>query len=344
MNHRIWLALGLPLALAGCHGPTTTGSNLAGGVPTAVELPMPASLSQVAPLSQTAAFRVLATSGGTSFATDARTFVGIYVQVGKLIAQLLGDVASAQANGRLQTGTSYTFTSGGTTYTVLLRTENGKNVLSIGQGTSATGADQLCGISYTSAQQGVAVFRLDTSSGNLAYATTFDLTAGKATADLFDDASTASNQVMRIHEDFTSTPTATPSFAMQVYANSQTLNDPNASGVIVMSSAFLPDGSGASLIGASTGATATATNATVGTQNAFQFLPDDGQTFLSGPYNESTPHAFFMGADATDIAYGAEGATLDAIVPADTSVDFSQFPGDPTQENLATDTTFTFPQ
>lgn len=365
MSNKMPAALGLAasLGLVAC---TSNPLGAAGaskfGIPSSVSLTLPASVTDVT--SSTSSYRTQSL-GVFSLAKAVQDNLQTYIGSTKVVNAILSDVASASAAGTIQAGTPFSWTdkTTGIQYTALLSTFSDHAVIDIGQGTSATGADQIIGISYTSPTQGTAVFKnlashYDPTLGRIAFATTFDLTAGKASADAVADNTVLSPEPAnagtgRAHWEFTrmsNANPASPSFSMQAYGFTHAAVATSSNGVAALSTNFLADGSAASVAGLSTGDTASFVNAsngtstaTAGSWNAFLFLPNDDTTLSASSNNTATPHDFYMSAQGQDEPKTSANANLQAAVPPDTSIDATKFPADP-GSNPFSDPRYTFPQ
>lgn len=333
-----WGSLALAVGLLGCTGnPAADEPEIPNpfGVPSSVSLPMPATLTTVAPLQQAAAGYRAQGSPPISMAQQIAGNMQVYSQSTRLINTILEAVNKTG----LQPDRPFTFPDPGNPtgkLTVLLQVRADHAVISIGEGTSATGSAQVLGISYTSRTKGTAVLRPlrnDPGSGRFILATTYDLDAGRASADGAGDSTVLpdapNKQKMRAHWEFASiksAPAASPSFTMKVSAALQNQTKPADSGNWAISSQFLADGSAAAIAAMQTASTA----------DRLMFVPNDIDQFLGA-------HDFYIGTDGNDLATSSASPTLRGILPADDSL-YRPFPTNPSHADPFEDPVFTFPQ
>jgi hypothetical protein len=332
-----WIALGA-LLLAGCVPPTPASYIHDGGIvyaknpfgiPTRVNLKLPAT---VAPGAASAGYRTLAVDPGVLALAELQGSVTQYLNATFLIDTILKEAADAKPvpdkpvaikDPRL----------GDDPYMLLLSVYADHAVIAVGQGASAVGPGQLMAISYTSPTKGRAVVHLpfpDQVLGRYDLATTFDLDQGKVSADALSDTSqvaTAGHAVKRWgHWEFTSVPSASPSFTLRsaVFANPS--DSPSDAGVTAFSANFLTDNRGAFILAKQTPRTG----------NVLQFLRNDG-TFAG-----SAGHEFYVGETDDSIATPSATPALKAILPLDSSL-YRPFPTDPAQGDPFGDPSFNFP-
>lgn len=322
MKKRLWTSAVLALGILGCTGnPMGTQSNPY-GLPRAVSLTMPDSLKTVS------AYRVQS-SEAFSLAEQIGANLEIYVAATETIEEILAELADLN----LQSGEPRTFTDDGETYTALLEVKADHALISIGEGGSAKGEQQIIGISYTSPKKGRAVFRSLTPMedvGRFALETRFDLDAGEVTANGYSDTRMLSDEEPELFnarwefKQIPKPPAGGAAFTLRTSAFFHMANSPEESGIYALVANCLPDGSAAAILGVQTpesGADVT-------------LLPSDAQT---------QDVAFFLGADGQDIRPSAARQELRQIVPSASTI-YRPFPADPSQTDMLAEAPFQFPR
>jgi hypothetical protein len=335
-----------PLARAA--DPARTGSLVHDGgvayakqIPSRVSLPLPASLVAAG----AGNYRLAAAAEPFSIATTMRDQVGIYHGVTHLIDDILKGITAAD----LQPGKPITFPDDGNPsltaeqkrlpenqLTAKLDVLADHSVVSIFRGPAPAAAKQLIGISFTTKTKGVAVFHADRPDPNgslLTLATTFDLDAGKASADGLGRADDGSKT--RAHWEFRHFDGAPLAFSMRLSA--YVVAPPKGERALYeLSGNFQPDGSGA----------ATAATLPYQLRDVLKgqpvFMPNDGTD--PEPTN-AKPHDLYIDAGGHDLAPASATAALKALVPPDDEIQkpFAQDPSDPANGDPQAAPVFAFP-
>lgn len=335
MKLRAWTGIALSVSVLGCAGnPAATSSQNAYGIPSTVAIAMPQTLKTVSALKSVSAYRTQAAL--LSMSQQLEGHMAVYSQSTKLVDGILDGVTKLN----LTPGKPFTFKGAdGQNLTVQLDVKDGYSVISVGQGTSATGENQIMGMSFTSRTKGKAVFKpqVGTSGmGRFMLATNFDLDAGKASADGYHDTSVITggqtSQKVRAHWEFESlkgAAAADPSFALKVSAYSHKESNPQDSGIFALTANFLEAGGAAALVGLKTPQTG----------DAFRWVPSGENPSFEGDYEK----AFYLSTDGKDLDPAQATAALKAIVPAEGSI-YEPFPADPSQQDPLAEATFAFPR
>lgn len=331
MKSRIWLGSVLALGVLGCApNPAGTASNPY-GIPRSVSVGLPDSLKSVSALKSVNAYRTQASS--FSIAEQINGNLTVYTESTKLVDAILSAVSGAN----LPPGKPFTFTGeDGKEMTVLLELKSDRAVISIGEGKSATGETQVMAISYTSPKKGRAVFKPRQNVpglGRFVLETTFDLDAGKASANGYADTTVLQGvqdpHKMCVHWEFENIkepPAGKPWFTMKASAFVSKPNNASQSGVFALTANCLKDGSDAAI---------------VGVQSPFV----NGNTFTLVPSNNSNPSdtSFFLSASGKDLTSTQASASLKAVLPTREMI-YEPFPADPSTMDALTLSVFQFPQ
>jgi hypothetical protein len=330
MKKRVWLGAALALAVLGCTGnPVSTGSN-PHGLPTSVSLAMPDSLKTVSALKSVSAYRTSAYRAQAEDAFSLSEQIGAHLGIYVVSTELIDDVLATLQETALKPGEPHTFTQDGETLTVLLETKADHSVISIGEGRSAKGENQIIGISYTSPRKGRAVFRSREpmpGAGRFALETVFDLDAGKVSANGYSDSTMQEDpQEFCVHWEFkavSNPPAGVADFTMRASAFFSLPNVADESGVYAMVANCLDDGSAAAILGVQTPALG----------NAFTLIPSSSNGDTS----------FFLGADGKDMTPAAARSDLKALVPKRQTI-YEPFPADPSTMDVLALPIYQFPQ
>ncbi len=317
----------MALGVLGCAGnPMGTSSNPF-GVPSSVTLAMPDSLKTVSALKSVSAYR-----------TQTETFsigeqIGANLEIYLAATELVDAILTALAAVDLTPGKPYTFTEDGDTLTVLLDLKADHAVISIGEGTSATGENQIIGISYTSPTKGRAVFRSREpmpGAGKFALETIFDLDAGKVSANGYSDTTMLAGndpQEFSAHWEFKTRkepPAGVPWFTVRASAYFYLPGNADESGVYALVANCLEDGSAAAILGVQ--------------------MPLTGPDFTLIPSDASIGDVgFFLGSNGQDLSPSVARSDLKRIVPTRQTI-YEPFPADPSERDPLVEDDFRFPR
>lgn len=335
MKKRAWLGALLALGVLGCSGnPLGTASNPY-GLPGSVSLAMPDSLKTVSALKSVSAYRTTTQRAGAhvqaahfSLGEQIGAHLGIYLASTELIDEALKAISEAG----LTPGQPRTFTEDGETLTALLEVKADHAVLSIGEGGSATGENQIIGISFTSPSKGRAVFRSREpmpGAGRFALETTFDLEAGRVSANGYSDTTMlteADPQQFCVHWEFRTNdqpPAGVAPFTMRASAFFSIPQNADDSGIYAMVANCLPDGSAAAILGLQ--------------------VPRLGSAFALVPSDDSGELGYYLGADGKDMAASAARSELKQLVPTRQTI-YEPFPADPSTMDVLSLPIYQFPQ
>jgi hypothetical protein len=310
------------------------------GIPTAIRLPMPASLNGAGVVAAGSANVVAAGSGNyrlLAVPTPDELAGRVYDSVGLVNgpARLIEDMIRAAVALKLKPGVTVSGKDpkdASRNLAVLLEKKTGRSILSIGIGTQATGAGQVIGLSFTSARKGRAVFHSEKPGAPKVYlAYEFDLDAGKASSHLAMDTTNQAVGQRMVVGQMTFTRDASAPFGLSGAFFFHQPEFEAQDGVIGFAANFLDNGQGAYIFGAAN---------EVANQNRFGFLARGGTKFDP---DSTDPHDFYMSASGTDLPKLDAPSALKAIVPADDAIP-AAFPVSPTEADPFGATHFAFPE
>lgn len=269
-------------------------------------------------------WRVLA--GSPSMAAILKENVAVYRKVTEMVEAIVKQVKQH----RLELDRPYTVATADIgEITILVRKVDGRGLISIGRGKTAT-EQQLIGISYDpETRRGTMVMRPDVTGpeGILACATTFDLNAKRASADAVADRRGAGDMLARVHWEFDGAPTGDRDFRLQIGVAGEKPSEPKANGHYLYTANIAEKVGAAAVFGMVTGHT----------QQKLIWYPNDGN-FLANPIARD----FYVDAAGKDMAPADAPAALKALVPGEADL-VTPYPAMPNAEALLGEAVFAFP-
>lgn len=362
-----------PVAL-GSRPPIAGGAGTGAlALPTRVTPQLPASLRAVTGLVGADGASLVGADGGTMVAAGAGNLVAAgglnyallqtkalplpEVIRGQLLIYLVTSLVTEQillaaAAASLQPGATLTFRDDGNPELTAAEKDRPENhltlrllpvgdhgVVEVFRGTEPDPARQIAGVSFTSPTQGRVLLRdlAPKKDGTQNWvASTFDLEAGRSSADLYSEGPGPARA--RLHISFTADPGAgenQPAFMVRTtgYGKNPAKKE---DGVLALSVNFRDEGAAAIV-----GFLPAEFKAMLGEN--LVFLPSDGSE--PNPAN-SAPHALFLDAAGRDLAPASAPAALKAIVPADTDVEkpYMTDPTLPVERAPLQEAVFKFPE